>query len=174
MKQLYGPGFSVLLIVAIAACAPAPAPGQPGISAEVPQARAPIQRTLVILARGEPPTIAAKPLQAFSGSLAAPIRLFNAMLDYIDEREIGHPYLASALPELNTDTWQVFPDGTMQTRYQLKAGLKWHDGTPLTADDFVNGLLGPTHLGRKLPLRHSPGFELLRQELSWPDDGIVL
>ncbi|MBM2812975.1 MAG: hypothetical protein HW416_3734, partial [Chloroflexi bacterium] len=62
------------------------------------------QRTLVILARGEPPTIAAKPLTAFSGSIAAPIRMFNAMLDYVDEREGVHPYLATALPQLNSDT----------------------------------------------------------------------
>jgi peptide/nickel transport system substrate-binding protein len=93
----------------------------------------------VILARGEPPSIAAKPLQTFSGSLLGPVRMFNAMLDYKDERETVHPYLADALPELNTSSWQVFPDGTMQTTYRLRPGLTWHDGVPLTADDFVFG-----------------------------------
>ncbi len=92
-----------------------------------------------MLARGEPPSIAAKPLQSFSGSLLGPIRMFNAMLDYKDERETIHPYLAEALPQLNTDTWQVFPDGTMQTSYRLRPGLTWHYGAPLTADDFAFG-----------------------------------
>src|SRR5205823_288854 len=41
------------------------------------------------------------------------------------------------LPQLNTDTWRVFPDGRMETTYRLKPGLSWHDGAPLTAEDFV-------------------------------------
>jgi peptide/nickel transport system substrate-binding protein len=51
----------------------------------------------------------------------------------------GRPlaYLAEALPVLNTDSWIVLPDGRMETRYHLKPNLIWHDGTPLTADDFA-------------------------------------
>ena len=64
------------------------------------------QRTLVIVARGELPSLAAKPFVAFSGSLNPPVRLFNATLDYVDELEKAHPYLAEALPALNTDSWQ--------------------------------------------------------------------
>jgi len=40
-------------------------------------------------------------------------------------------------PQLNTDTWRVFPDGTMETTYRLRQGLTWHDGQPLEAGDFV-------------------------------------
>jgi peptide/nickel transport system substrate-binding protein len=64
-------------------------------------------------------------------------RIFNAFLDLYDDQERPLPYLAEALPALNTDTWQVFPDGTMQTRYHLKPNLVWHDGSPLVADDFA-------------------------------------
>jgi peptide/nickel transport system substrate-binding protein len=91
----------------------------------------------VILARGEPPSIAAKPLQAFSGSFSAPIRPFNATLDALDEKEVAQPYLAEAIPQLNTGSWLVFPDGTMETTYRLKANLTWHDGQLLTAPDFA-------------------------------------
>ncbi|MPZ13010.1 MAG: hypothetical protein GEU73_01055 [Chloroflexi bacterium] len=139
MKHLHYLGTWLLTILVLGACVPATAPGQSGDTPAISQGQAPIQRTLVILARGEPPSIAAKPLQAFSGSLLGPVRMFNAMLDYKDEREAIHPYLAEALPELNTSSWQVFPDGTMQTTYRLRPGLTWHDGTPLTADDFVFG-----------------------------------
>ncbi len=47
------------------------------------------------------------------------------------------PYLAEAVPQLNTDAWRVNPDGTMETRYRLKPNITWYDGQPLTADDFV-------------------------------------
>ncbi|HZT07701.1 MAG TPA: ABC transporter substrate-binding protein [Chloroflexota bacterium] len=127
-------------LLTVAACAPSAAPGTLGRSPAAPSPSAvPIQRTLVMLARGEPPSIAAKPLQAFSGSLLGPIRMFNGTLDYMDDTEGIHPYQAEALPQLNTDSWQVFPDGTMQTTYHLRPNLSWHDGQPLTAADFVFG-----------------------------------
>lgn len=55
--------------------------------------------------------------------------------------DLGTPLgvLAETLPQLNTDTWRVFPDGTMETSYRLKANLTWHDGHPLTVEDFVFG-----------------------------------
>src|SRR5205823_10951488 len=64
-------------------------------------------------------------------------RMFNAFLDLYDDRSRPLPYLAEALPVLNTESWIVFPDGRMETRYHLKPSLTWHDGVPLTADDFV-------------------------------------
>jgi peptide/nickel transport system substrate-binding protein len=64
-------------------------------------------------------------------------RMFNAFLDLYDDQARPLPYMAEALPVLNTDSWTVFPDGRMETRYRLKPNLVWHDGTRLTADDFV-------------------------------------
>jgi peptide/nickel transport system substrate-binding protein len=63
--------------------------------------------------------------------------MLNAFLDLYDDQARPIPYLAEALPVLNTDSWIVFPDGRMETRYRLKPNLVWHDGAPLTADDFV-------------------------------------
>ncbi len=64
-------------------------------------------------------------------------RLFNADLALIDGQGIARPYLAESLPELNTDTWRLLSDGGMETTYKLRDGLTFHDGHPLTADDFV-------------------------------------
>src|ERR1051325_8193980 len=64
-------------------------------------------------------------------------RPFNASLIITDSNGNSRPYLAEAQPQLNTDAWQVFPDGHMQTTYPLRRNLTWHDGEPLTADDFV-------------------------------------
>src|SRR5262249_17191886 len=48
------------------------------------------------------------------------VRAFNAFLDLYDGQGKPMPYMAEALPVLNTDSWQVFPDGRMETRYHLK------------------------------------------------------
>src|SRR5438093_536666 len=74
------------------------------------------QRTLVVAVRGEPPSIASRPVVQFSGSLKRPRELFNAVLDFRDEREIPRALLAEALPQLNTETWRLLPDGRMETR----------------------------------------------------------
>src|SRR5581483_7656771 len=64
-------------------------------------------------------------------------RMFNAELVQYDGQGIVRPYLAESIPVLNTPSWQVFPDGRMETTYRLRPGLTWHDGAPLTAEDFV-------------------------------------
>jgi len=66
-----------------------------------------------------------------------PQEIFNATLVLADERGRPMPYLAENLPQLDSDNWKVFPDGTMETIYRLKPNLVWHDGRPLTADDFT-------------------------------------
>ncbi len=61
--------------------------------------------------------------------------MFGAPLVGIDH---GAPFsVLASVPELNSDTSRVFPDGRMETTYRLKPGLAWHDGTPLSAEDFV-------------------------------------
>lgn len=66
--------------------------------------------------------------------------IFNAALATGDEDGKPVPFLAERLPELNTDSWRVFPDGTMETTYRLAPNLRWHDEQPLTAEDFVFAL----------------------------------
>src|SRR5439155_27096229 len=115
-----------LLALAGSACAPASAPtGQPGTGPNRPSIT---QRTLVIAVRGELPSVASRPLVPVTGALAPPTTLFNAALDYMDERGNPHAYLAEDLPRANTDSWRVFPDGRMETTYKLKPDLNWQDG----------------------------------------------
>ena len=95
-------------------------------------------RALVVAHRYEPSNLAAKVLGS-NGPLNTS-RLFNATLALYDDKGLARPYLAEALPELNTDTWRLFPDGRMETTYRLRSGLTWQDGTPLTANDFAFAL----------------------------------
>src|SRR5205085_7840004 len=47
------------------------------------------------------------------------------------------PKLAVKVPSVADGDWVVAPDNSMQLTWKLKPNLKWHDGVPLTADDFV-------------------------------------
>jgi len=126
-------GALAAMLLFVSACAPAPTTGvEPRPAAPRPQ------RTLVIVTGAELPSFASKPLEALPNPRADYAALFlNANLVYLNERALPLPYLTEALPELNTDTWRVFPDGRMETTYRLKPSLFWHDGQPLTAEDFV-------------------------------------
>jgi peptide/nickel transport system substrate-binding protein len=136
----YSIPWSLVMLLAFTACGPSTGPSQPGAPGGGPASAGPPkapQKDLVVVLRGEPPSLAAKPIIDFSGSLSRPRELFNAMLDFRDERERPQAQLAEALPQLNSATWRVFPDGRMETRYTLKPNLTWHDGTALSAEDFV-------------------------------------
>ena len=78
------------------------------------------QKVLIVANFGEPPQLAVKPLVTTGGAFGIPPRFFNATFDIVDVREITHPHLVETLPQLGSDTWQIFPDGRMETRYRLK------------------------------------------------------
>lgn len=92
-------------------------------------------RALVIALRFEPLTLTAR--VTTGGEPAVRTALFTAGLAYRDDYEVPHPWLTVAAPQLNTNDWRVLPDGRMETTYRLKPDLTWHDGVPLSAEDFV-------------------------------------
>ncbi len=124
------------LIVFVVACNPAAPPGPASGGQPPPQTQQP--RTIVAAVRVEPSTLAIRALGQ-QGGVATYLskRMFNADLAILDDQAMPRPYLAETLPQLNTGTWQVFPDGRMETTYQLKPGLVWHDGSPFSSEDFI-------------------------------------
>lgn len=124
-------------VFALGACArPAPGPGNRPERPEVPEAGSgSASRTLIGAYRFEVTDLA--PKITGSNSPVGSKRLFNADLALVDSAGSRRPYLAEELPQLHTDTWRVFPDGRMETTYRLRPGLTWHDGRPLSAEDFV-------------------------------------
>jgi peptide/nickel transport system substrate-binding protein len=128
--------------VVLAACGRAETPGRdaaaPSDGAAAPP-RPVVQRTLRMIENALPTNFSAFSLAGSSTGVAfnIPATIFNATLAIADERGQVSPYLAESLPQLNTDTWKLFPDGTMETTYRVKPNLTWHDGQPLTAEDFV-------------------------------------
>lgn len=130
---------TVLLLVGLVGIASCGQPARPPAAADggaaQPRGEASPPRTLTMGVHFEAAALAPKATtaQGVNGTL----RLFSAQLTYVDGAGAIQPYLAEAVPQLNTDTWRVLPDGTMDVVYKLRAGLAWHDGQPLTADDFV-------------------------------------
>ncbi len=45
--------------------------------------------------------------------------------------------LAMKVPTLKDGDWQVLPNKKMKVTFKLKNGYKWHDGKPVTAEDYV-------------------------------------
>ena len=122
----------VAAVVLAAACAPGP-PSLTG-SPQAPGSTQAPQRTLNFPVFREVTNL--YPAMNAAGGTAATLRMFNGGLTVTDDLGNVHPELAE-LPQLNTDTWRVFPDGQMQTIYRLRSGLTWHDGQPLDANDYV-------------------------------------
>lgn len=160
--------LTTLTALALAACGPVGGPAGQGPDA---RQQAGESRTLVISVRVEPGSIASKPLQQGGVTLETSRRLFNASLAHQDNRGAWQLYLAEALPQINTDAWQVFPDGRMQTTYRLKPNLVWHDGTPLHAEDFVFSwrVYATPDLGQS----RSPPYSAVEQVLA-PDERTIV
>jgi peptide/nickel transport system substrate-binding protein len=123
----------ISLVVFITSCMPS-APTTPSNN---PASQSSGERVLTASLETEPSFIAGMAPVPGLGATDFWQRTFNAFLELNDGDGQARPYLAEALPVLNTESWEVFPDGTMETRYRLKPNLVWHDGTPLTANDFV-------------------------------------
>jgi peptide/nickel transport system substrate-binding protein len=138
MKLLSARFRSILIlmtVIALMACAAPPNRPSAGEIAPASSVAPSAGKTLTMAIRYEP-----NDLESKIGSNAGADfvkRPFNAGLGLIDGTGSPRPYLAQALPELNTESWRVSPDGRMETIHRLRPGLTWHDGAPLTADDFA-------------------------------------
>src|SRR5581483_2135016 len=61
----------------------------------------------------------------------------NEFLTAIDPRGEVIPRLAAETISVETGTWRVNPDGTMDTIWSIRPNVKWQDGFPFTADDLL-------------------------------------
>src|SRR5579871_82819 len=126
-----------LMLAALVSAACSPGRSADQASAPAPPADVASSRPLVMYTGKEPASVATRALLESNLSLRTTQRMFNALPALLDGHGVPQPELLASLPTLNSGDWQVFPDGTMQTTYTLRTGLTWHDGQPLTADDFV-------------------------------------
>ncbi|MEA2642578.1 MAG: peptide/nickel transport system substrate-binding protein, partial [Chloroflexota bacterium] len=79
---------------------------------------------------------------AYGGGAAGgqePVYLLHAGLTVFDDQGNLQARIAERIPSIESGDWKVAPDGTMELTWKLRPGIQWHDGTPLSAEDFVLG-----------------------------------
>jgi peptide/nickel transport system substrate-binding protein len=129
-------------------------------------------RTVVLANRSEPDSLSEKALARVAGGGEREVpRLFTAALAIDDDQGMPRPYLAEGLPQLNSDSWRVSPDGRMETTYRLRPNLTWHDGAALTAPDFA--FAAQVYATPEFGLAASPPMNQLEEVLA-PDERTVV
>jgi peptide/nickel transport system substrate-binding protein len=126
-----------VLAVALVGCGPS-APGVSPGQGDSQQAAQPKRITAAIL--GEPYTLSQSVNNAGAGSargVGEVEKIINAGLTVLDAQGNTRPVLAESPATIENGMWQVFPDGRMETTWKLRENARWHDGTPITAQDFV-------------------------------------
>ncbi len=137
------PGALVLLcfLLLAQACAvpagPAPSQSSGQSPSESAASRGPKRLTLGILQ--EPRTWAPWETTTTAGGANQVAFLIKRTLTTLDEQGQLQPDLAASLPSLDRGDWRVDPDGTMEQTWRLNPNAKWHDGRPISSDDFVFG-----------------------------------
>lgn len=133
-EAVRGCALIAVLVLLGAACAPAP-PG--ALQSSAPSGQ-PAPKRITTAIRGDPHTVYQKlnPRSNVPG-IDQLERLVNAPLTFVDEQGLLQPRLAEAVPTLENGLWRLAPDGTMETTWTIHEGARWHDGTPLTAEDLL-------------------------------------
>jgi peptide/nickel transport system substrate-binding protein len=160
----------LLFLVLLAACAPA----QPGASTTAPNPSAPEQsqsrgpKTLRVgIHLSNEPREGIAAWGVVTGVSANDMNfVYHAGLTIQDPAGNIQPWVAQRVPSIENGDWKVAPDGAMEVTWRLRPDVKWHDGTPLTAKDFVFGT--EVRLDKSLGLLQT-GVEQV-SGLSAPDD----
>jgi len=119
MRRLL-PALAAVLLVAFAGCSKSAAPAA--------SSAATAKTSVLRIGNGaEPQDLDPQAMTAFTDQNLA-LALFEGLCALDEKTSAPVPGAA--------ESWQVSPDG-LEWTFQLRAGLKWSDGTPLTAADFV-------------------------------------
>ncbi len=98
-------------------------------------------------ALGSVPALAAEPMVFHRGNLTEPDTLDPSQATTtIENNIVGDMFMGLTTEDVNShvipgmaESWSTSPDGLVWT-FKLRAGLKWSDGAPLKAGNFVFGL----------------------------------
>jgi peptide/nickel transport system substrate-binding protein len=150
-------------MIVLAACAPPPPVARTDTGPDAKPSGAPT--TLRIATVREP----VDGIALFGGSGDANAQhtsMFHVGLTAFDGQGTLLPRAAQKVPSISDGDWKMLPDGGMELTWKLRPGTRWHDGTPLTAEDFVFGL--QVVRDPEVPLPRTGGVSLVR-EVTAPD-----
>ncbi len=155
-----GPRFVVLvlLLAALAACAPASRAPSPAADAPEP-ARPAGPKRIVAAMKSVPPFLYQKLNPANVSGGPELCDLVAGALSVRDDRGELVPRLAEAVPSAENGLWQVFPDGRMEMTWRLREHARWHDGTRMTAEDLV--FTSTVFRDPDFPVLRARGYELI-------------
>jgi peptide/nickel transport system substrate-binding protein len=131
----------VLVWLMILACAPGalpPAADQPA-SARASSPGPAVPKQLVAGILSEPKQFAPWGSGTTAGGLWEIPELVRRTLTVVNDHGVPQAELAAALPTLENGDWRINPDGSMAQTWRIRPEARWHDGHPVTADDFVFG-----------------------------------
>jgi peptide/nickel transport system substrate-binding protein len=157
--------LGLVLILSAAGCAPTSSPGPAGQGNSGGQQA---QKKIITVAYGRIPTN----LGPLEGGVAEFREMAHAgllALDPIANQPV--PRLADAIPAFEHGTMVALPDGRLETRYRLRPGIKWHDGTPFSSQDFVFGWL--VQQTPNWPSRSNPMAGLI-DAMETPDESMLV
>jgi peptide/nickel transport system substrate-binding protein len=164
--------MGVALAVLVAGCAGPSGPGAAGGGTDRPTTAAPKRINAAV--NSNPPSISRDNLIAGSGTYQGGDVLEELMsgglahADWVNQRR---PQLAEAIPSVENGHWKVLPDGRMETTWIIRADARWHDGMPVTADDFV--FTATVAQDRELPVFAGREYRLV-ESVEAPDGRTLL
>src|SRR5919202_2357087 len=156
----------IVLVCALTACSPLPAPptppaaAGPGLTPARPAVQPRRGGTVVVAASADPGHFNPAVTTA-GGTHFVADNLYNGLL-FLDQQLTPQPDLA--------ESWDVSPDGKTYT-FHLRQGVKWHDGQPFSSADvkfsFQEVLL-------KYHARTKAGLEPVLDGIDAPDPNTVV
>lgn len=135
------PGVGALALLVATSCAPAPpsASTASGPNRAPAAQSAPRTKHVVAAMMGEPKAMMDR-MNATQitvpGGRVLEMLVDSALTELNGEGKL-QPLLADAVPTLENGRWKLLPDGKMEMTWTIQPNARWHDGTPLTGDDFV-------------------------------------
>jgi len=109
---------------------------------------------VVAAIKGNPPTLSTAIDGAGAGNtdgLTEVQQLLHSGLGAQDHSGRLVSRLAAEIPTIENGLWRLLPDGRMETTFRLRPEARWHDGTPVTAQDLVFTM--EVALDRRVPMR---------------------
>lgn len=123
----------------VAACGPQQTPGAGDSRSGQPEpARA--RKVLTLAIQSEPTNMGRAFDLAGGGSAGGAANVEHITHNYLVIRTAPDTFeaqLAVEKPSIERGTWQVNPDGSMETTWKLRPNVKWHDGAPFTSADLL-------------------------------------
>jgi peptide/nickel transport system substrate-binding protein len=167
--------FALLGVLVAASCAPAtPLASDTAHSGAGSQPQAPARVKRVTAAMMGEPTSMVDRMNATQISVPGGRvleMLVNASLTEMNAEAKLQPLLAEAVPTLENGLWKLLPDGRMETTWTITPSARWHDGTPLTAEDFV--FTTTVDQDKEVPFQRPLGYSWV-ERVAAPDQRTVV